>query len=153
VVYIGYSVFFKNISSETGKSTKHLEKSIAVLPFKNLSNIIDNQYFIDVMMEEILTNLCRIHALRVISRTSVEQFRDGTRSASEIGKKLDVDYLVEGSGQKYGNKFVLRVQLIAVHNERHLWAESYEQEIMETSDIYKLQSRIAQEIAAELKAT
>lgn len=153
LVYIGYYVFFKNISAETGKSIKHHEKSIAVLPFKNLSNTVENQYFMDGMMEEILTNLSKIHDLRVISRTSVEQFREGTRSASDIGKKLNVDYLVEGSGQKYGNKFVLRVQLIAVHTERHLWAESYDQEIMEASDIYKLESRIAQEIAAELKAT
>ena len=105
------------------------------------------------MMEEILSNLSRIHDLRVVSRTSVEQFRDGTRPVSEIGKKLDVDYLVEGSGQKYGNEFVLRVQLIAVHNERHLWAESYKQEIRETSDIFNLQSQVAQAIAAELQAT
>jgi len=129
------------------------EKSIAVLPFKNLSNDLSNQYFIDGVMDEILTNLSRIHDLRVLSRTSVEQFRGNASSTSEIGKKLNVDYLVEGSGQKYGNDFVLRVQLIAVNNERHLWAESYQQKISETSDIIKIQSQVSQAIALELKAT
>ena len=71
----------------------------------------------------------------------------------EIAKKLNVNYIVEGSGQKYGNKFVLRVQLIAANNEKHLWGKSYEQEIHETSDIINIQSEIAQSIAAELKAT
>jgi TolB-like protein/AraC-like DNA-binding protein len=133
---------------------KGLEKSIAVLPFKNLSDTLANQYFFDGLMEEILTNLSRIHDLRVISRSSVEQFRDTKKSAHEMAEKLGVNYIVEGSGQKYGNTLRLRVQLIkAKGKESHLWAESYQQEIRGTKDIFGIQSEIAQSIAAELKAT
>ncbi|HLF35009.1 MAG TPA: helix-turn-helix domain-containing protein [Cyclobacteriaceae bacterium] len=129
------------------------EISIAVLPFKNLSSNTDNQYFIDGIMEEILTNLSQLHNLRVVSRTSVEQFRSSSLSAQEMGKKLKVKYLVEGSGQIYDNKITLRVQLIEINKERHLWAESYEQEIREISDIFRIQSEVAQSIASELKIT
>jgi TolB-like protein len=106
-------------------------------------------------MEEILNNLQKISDFsRVLSRNSVEQFRNNTtKSMPEIAKKLNVNYIVEGSGQKYGNKFVLRVQLIVANNEKHLWSKSYDREIRETSDIINIQSQIAQSIAAELKAT
>ena len=77
-----------------------------------------NQYFIDGVMEEILTNLSRIHDLRVVSRTSVEQFRESKTPTSEIAKKLHVDYVVEGSGQKYGNSLSLRVQLIDASKDK-----------------------------------
>jgi TolB-like protein/AraC-like DNA-binding protein len=140
--------YFNRVSEED------LEKSIAVLPFKNLSDSLTNQYFIDGLMEEVLTDLCRIHDLRVISRSSVEQFRQSNKSTPEIAKILGVNYIVEGSGQKYGNTFRLRVQLIrAKGKEAHLWARSYEQEIRETKDIFTVQSEIAQSVAAELKAT
>jgi TolB-like protein/AraC-like DNA-binding protein/Flp pilus assembly protein TadD len=151
LVYLGYNIFLRNSSTRAGPSGKDLEKSIAVLPFKNLSDTLSNQYFIDGLMEEILTDLSRMHELRVIARTSVEQFRESKRSVSQIAKKLNVNYIVEGSGQKYGNKFVLRVQLITADRERHLWAESYKQEISEANDIFTIQSQIAQKIAAELK--
>ncbi|MCX6328974.1 MAG: hypothetical protein NTZ85_05585, partial [Bacteroidia bacterium] len=135
------------------KPTKQLEKSIAVLPFINDSPDQENTYFINGIMEEILNNLQKIRDFRVISRTSVEQYRGETKpTLPKIAKELDVNYIVEGSGQKYGNKFVLRIQLIAADNEKHLWGESYEQEIHETSDIIKIQSQIAQAIASELKA-
>ena len=131
-----------------------LEKSIAVLPFVNDSPDQENTYFINGLMEEILNNLQKIKDFRVLSRTSTEQYRGTARpTMPEIGKKLNVNFIVEGSGQKIGNKFVLRVQLIAVHNERHLWGESYTREIRETSDIIGIQSQVAQNIAAELKAT
>ena len=104
-------------------------------------------------MDEIFINLSRIHDLRVVSRTSVEQFRNTSRSIPEIGKKLHADYIVEGSGQKYGNTIRLRVQLIEASKDRHLWAESYEQAITETKDIFAIQSRIAQTIASQLHAT
>jgi TolB-like protein/AraC-like DNA-binding protein len=153
LLYLVFTDLLKSSSVNIRSLDKSNEKSIAVLPFKNLSNDPSNQYFIDGVMEEILTNLSRIHSLRVLSRTSVEQFRFNASSTSDIGKKLNVDYLVEGSGQKYGNDFVLRIQLIAVFNERHLWAETYEEKINETSDIIKIQSRVSQSIASELKAT
>jgi TolB-like protein len=112
-----------------------------------------DQYFIDGVMDEIFINLSRIHDLRVVSRTSVEQFRNTSRSIPEIGKKLHSDYIVEGSGQKYGNIIRLRVQLIEALKDRHIWAESYEQGITETKDIFAIQSRIAQTIASQLQAT
>jgi TolB-like protein/AraC-like DNA-binding protein len=132
---------------------KDLEKSIAILPFKNRSDTLSNQYFIDGLMEDILTDLSRIHELRVLSRTSVEQFRESDKSAPEIAKELGVNYIVEGSAQKNGNTLLLTVQLIrAKGKETHLWAGSYEREIREPKDIFGIQSQIAQSIAAELKA-
>ena len=105
-------------------------------------------------MEEILNNLQKIKDFRVLSRTSTEQYQgNAIPTIPEIAKKLDVNYIVEGSGQKYGNTFRLRVQLIAANNEKHLWAKSYEQEIREIKDIFKIQSQIAQAIAEELKAS
>jgi TolB-like protein len=105
-------------------------------------------------MDEILNNLQKIKDFSVVSRTSVEQYRDHNRPAiPKIAKELGVNYIVEGSGQKYGNNFRLRVQLIEADNDKHLWAESYEKEIKETKDIFSIQSQIAQAIASELKAT
>jgi TolB-like protein len=130
-----------------------LEKSIAVLPFFNDSPSDSNQYFINGIMEEVLNNLQKIKDFRVLSRNSVEQFRNNTtKSTPEIAKVLGVSFIVEGSGQKYGNRFVLRVQLIATNNEKHLWAESYNKEILETGDIIGIQSEIAQSIVKELNA-
>ena len=146
VIVLGSYIILTRKFTTVGKK----EISIAVLPFKNLSTNKEDQYFIDGIMEEILTNLSRIGELRVVSRTSVEQFRETILQASAIGKKLDVDYLVEGSGQKYGSRISLRVQLISVHNERHVWAESYEREIRETEDIINIQSEVAQTIASQL---
>jgi TolB-like protein len=134
------------------KSSRPLEKSIAVLPFINDSPVDSNRYFINGIMEEVLNNLQRIKDLRVISRTSVEQFRNTPKSIPEIAKELGVNYIVEGSGQKYGSIFSLRVQLIKAAKENHLWAESYEQEIKNVNDICNIQKRIAQKIARELKA-
>ena len=135
------------------KSSKPIEKSIAVLPFINDSPDPENSYFINGIMEEVLNNLQKIKDFRVLSRTSTDQYKGPDKpTLPEIAKKLGVNYIVEGSGQKYGNSYRLRVQLIAANNERHLWGESYEKEIQETKDIYGVQSQIAQAIAAELKA-
>lgn len=132
---------------------ERIEKSIAILPFINDSPDEENGYFINGIMEETLINLQRIRDLRVVSRNSVEQFRSDTRpSTPMIAKKLGVNYIVEGSGQKYGNTIRLRIQLIEAETDRHLWAESYEQELKETRDIFSIQSQIARDIAAELKA-
>ena len=152
LLYLAYNSYFSNSSTDSGSQLNKPEKSIAVLPFKNLSDSAANQYFIDGLMEEILADLSKIHELKVISRTSVEPFRGTDKSSSEIAKKLKVDYLVEGSGQKYGDNFRLRIQLIDAMNDRHIWTELYEQEIKEVKDIFGIQSQIAQSIAAELKA-
>ena len=130
-------------------------KSIAVLPFLNESPVDSNKYFINGIMEEVLTNLQRIlKDFRVLSRTSTDQYKGPDRpTIPEIARKLGVNYIVEGSGQKYGNKFVLRVQLITGKNERHLWAKSFDREIKQTTDIISIQAEIAQSIAEELNAT
>ena len=145
-VYFAYRFYSQKIIPERSK-----EISIAVLPFKNLSNDSEDQYLVDGIMEEILTNLTGIPGLRVISRTSVEQFRNLSLSAHDIGKRLDVDYFLEGSGQKYGNNLMLRVQLIKVNMERHLWAETYNREVLDAKDIIGIQSEVAQSVADELK--
>ena len=140
---------------EIGKQAQDvtkLEKSVAILPFKNDSKDEENAYFINGLMEEILNNLQKIKDLRVISRTSVEQYRNQTKSIPEIAKELGVNYIVEGSGQKYGNAFRLRTQLIMAAKESHLWGESYQQKINEVEDIFSIQIQIAESIAKELKA-
>ena len=140
----------KNLNANISK----LEKSIAVLPFINDSPSDSNQYFINGIMEEVLNNLMVIKDFRVLSRTSTAQYQGTNRATiSEIGKKLKVNFIVEGSGQKFSNSYRVRVQLIATNNERHLWARSYEKEIKESRDYFNTQSEIAQSIASELKAT
>jgi len=129
-----------------------IEKSIAVLPFINDSSDQENAYFINGVMEEILNNLQRIRELRVISRTSVEKFRGQNKSIPEIARELGVNYIVEGSGQKYGNAFRLRAQLIMAAKESHLWGESFQQKITEVEDIFNIQTQIAESIANELNA-
>jgi TolB-like protein/Tfp pilus assembly protein PilF len=144
-------LYFSNIIGG-GKQSNEIEKSIAVLPFKNESLNDSTTFFIDGVMEEILSNLQTIKDMRVISRTSVEQYRNTTKSIPEIAKELGVNYVVEGSGQKYGKTFRLRVQLIRAVKESHLWAKPYEQEIKDAKVIFKIQSQVAEAIAAELEA-
>ena len=134
-------------------SNKELEKSIAVLPFINESPVDSNKHFINGVMEEILNNLQAIKEFRVLARTSTSQYQDLNRpTISEIAKKLGVSYIVEGSGQKYGNIFTLRVQLIrAKSKETQLWGNTYNEEIREVGDYVRIQSEVAKTIAAELK--
>jgi TolB-like protein len=140
----------RNLNSGISK----LEKSIAVLPFINDSPVDSNKYFINGIMEEVLNNLQKIKDFRVLSRTSTDQYKGSDRpTIPEIAKKLGVNYIVEGSGQKYGNTFILRVQLIAANKEKHLWGESYEKEIKEVRDYIMIPSQIAQSIAAGVKAS
>jgi adenylate cyclase len=130
----------------------NIEKSIAVLPFRNDSPDTTNVYFINGVMEDILNNLQKIKDLRVISRTSVEQYRNTTRSIPEIAKELGVNYIVEGSGQKSGNTIHLSVQLLRAAKEGHLWGNSFEQELHSATEIFSIQRNISEAIAAELKA-
>ena len=146
-------LFSTNIISGS-KLTKELEKSIAVLPFINESPVDSNKHFINGIMEEVLNNLQTIKDFRVLSRTSTDQYQ-GTEKPTvpEIAKELGVNYIVEGSGQIYGNNFRLRVQLIkAKGKETHLWGKSYAEEIREATDLFNIQNQIAQAIAEELKA-
>ncbi len=124
------------------------EKSIAVLPFKNDSNDSSNVYFINGLMESILNNLQNIEDLRVISRTSVEKYRNSQKTIAEMSKELNVDYFVEGSGQKIGNKILLNVQLIEASSDNHLWAKQYSRK---AKDIFNLQNEIAENIADKIE--
>ncbi len=135
-------------------SSKSIEKSIAVIPFINDSSNDSTIYFMDGVMEEVLTNLQTVKDLRVLSRTSTDQYKGPNKpTIPEIAKKLGVNYIVEGEGQKSGNKFRLRVQLIRALKESHLWAKSYEQENPEAKDYFNIQSQIAQAIAEQLEAS
>ena len=126
-----------------------LEKSIAVLPFKNDSNDSTNVYLINGLMESILTKLQQIEDVRVISRTSVEKYRNNAKTSAEIAKELNVSYFVEGSGQKIGDQIQLTVQLIEAPTDKHLWAEQYNKN---TKDIFALQQDVAKNIAGEIRA-
>ena len=128
-----------------------VEKSIAVLPFVNDSPNDSTAYFINGIMEEILSDLSKVEDMKVLSRTSVEPYRNTTKSVAEIAKELDVVYILEGSGQKYGNFYRIRVQLIEGKTDKHLWSKSYEKEILKTADIIAVQAQIAQDIATEIK--
>jgi len=139
---------FYFIIKTTSKNQKPLEKSIAVLPFKNDSNDSTNVYIINGLMESILNNLQNIKELRVISRTSVEKYRNTTKTIPEIAKELNVNYFVEGSGQKIGNEILLNIQLIKAENDKHLWAEQYNRK---TKDIFKLQMDVAKNIADKIQ--
>jgi TolB-like protein len=129
------------------KQTKEIEKSIAVLPFKLLSDEPDKQYLADGMVDAITLHLSKIKGLRVMSRTSGEQYRGTTKTTRTIGKELDVEYLLEGSFQKFGDDVKLIVQLINTREESHEWANEYNSK---WGDIFSLQSEIAQKIAKEM---
>ncbi len=131
-------------------SIQSQEKSIAVLPFISLSSDPEKQYLADAVMDAVLLHLSKIEKLRVITRTSVERYRHTTMTIPEIAVELNVQHILEGSFQKYGEQANLIVQLSnAQKNEDHLWAKEYTRD---WSDIFKVQSQVAQNIAHELKA-
>src|SRR5690349_2455403 len=127
-----------------------VDKSIAVLPFDNLSSDKENAYFTDGVQDEILTDLAKIADLKVISRTSVMQYKTGTsRNLREIAQQLGVAHLVEGSVQKVANRVRVNAQLIDARNDAHLWAQTYDRDL---ADVFAIQSEIAKGIADQLKA-
>jgi TolB-like protein/Flp pilus assembly protein TadD len=131
-------------------SARKIDKSIAVLPFENLSGDPDNAYFADGMQDDILTNLSKIGDLKVISRTSVMSYRgSGTRNARDIGKALGVATLLEGSVRHVGNRVRVNVQLINANNDEHIWAEDYDREL---TDVFAIQTDLAQKIVYTLQA-
>src|SRR5213592_1016276 len=131
-------------------SGRNIDKSIAVLPFENLSGDPDNAYFADGIQDDILTNLSKVGDLKVISRTSVMSYRgSGTRNARDIGKALGVATLVEGSVRRIGNRVRVNVQLINANNDEHIWAEDYDRDL---TDVFAIQTDLAQQIVRELQA-
>jgi TolB-like protein/Flp pilus assembly protein TadD len=131
-------------------SARKIDKSIAVLPFQNLSDEKENAYFADGMQDDILTNLSKIGDLKVISRMSVMSYRgEGMRNAREIGKALGVATLLEGSVRRIGNRVRVNVQLIDANNDEHIWAEDYDRDL---TDVFAIQTDLAQKIASALQA-
>jgi TolB-like protein/Tfp pilus assembly protein PilF len=130
-------------------SARKIDKSIAVLPFENFSDDKDNAFFADGIQDDILTNLSRIGDLKVISRTSVMQYRGKTNNVREIGKALGVSAILEGSVRRSANRIRLNVQLIDATTDEHIWANDYDRDL---TDVFAIQSDLAQKIANELQA-
>ena len=125
------------------------EKSIAVLPFENLSRDPDNAYFADGIQDEILTRLSKIADLKVISRTSTQHYKSAPENLPEIAKQLGVAHILEGRVQKSGDAVRVNVQLIKAANDSHLWADTYDRRL---TDIFSVESEVAKAIADQLRA-
>jgi eukaryotic-like serine/threonine-protein kinase len=140
---VAYSFFF------VAQAPLPNEKSIAVLPFENLSEEKSNAYFADGIQDEILTRLSKIADLKVISRTSTQRYKNTSQKLSEIAKQLGVANLLEGSVQKTNDQVRVTVQLIRAANDSHLWAETFDRRL---TDIFSVESEVAKTIADQLRA-
>ena len=129
--------------------SRPVTNGIAVLPFENLSRDPDNAYFADGIQEEILTRLASIADLKVISRTSTQQYQSKPRNLREIAKQLGVANILEGSVQKAADQVRVNVQLINAQTDSHLWADTYDRKL---TDIFSVESEIAKRIAESLQA-
>src|SRR5207302_3731494 len=151
---ISFTIFLRHraITSETfGNLTGAVpDKSIAVLPFENLSDDKQNAYFADGVQDEILTNLAKVADLKVISRTSVMQYKNSIqRNLREVGKALGVAHILEGAVQRAGGRVRVSAQLIDARTDAHLWAESYDRDI---ADVFAIENELAEQIVAQLKS-
>jgi TolB-like protein len=124
------------------------EKSIAILPFKNLGSIVEHQYYLDGLVEDLITKLCYVKELRVISRTSSDQYRNTDKSLTDIGDELNAQYIVEGSGRIIENRFKITAQLIDSRSDHHIWAMDT---VVVLNNILNIQNSIASEIVSFLK--
>src|SRR6516162_3820390 len=129
-------------------AARKIDKSVAVLPFQRLSDEKGNAYFADGMQDDILTNLSKIGDLKVISHTSVLQYKGKVPNVREIGKELGVATLLEGSVRRVGNRIRVSVQLINTETDQHIWAEDYDRDL---TDIFAIQSDLAGKITGELR--
>ena len=130
-------------------SAHKIDKSIAVLPFENLSDEKENAYFADGIQDDVLTNLSKIGELKVISRTSVMPYRGKASNVREIGKALGVATILEGSVRRIGNRVRVNVQLINADSDEHIWAEDYDRDL---TDVFAIQTDLAQKIVGQLQA-
>jgi TolB-like protein/class 3 adenylate cyclase/Flp pilus assembly protein TadD len=138
------------LKRSTGPPSIIPEKSIAVLPFENLSDDTQNSYFAAGVQDEIISNLARIADLKVISRTSANLYKsENPRNSREIGQQLGVAHLLEGSVQRIGNRLRVNAQLINAHTDTHVWAQTYDRDV---ADLFAIQSELAQAIAGQLYA-
>jgi len=144
------TVFVVFLRSRPPATLPPLEKSIAVLPFENLSEEKQNAYFADGVQDEILTDLAKIAELKVISRASVMQYKSGVaRNLRQIAQELGVANVLEGSVQRAGNRVRVSAQLLDARRDVHLWAEHYDRPL---DDVFAIQSEIAKAIADQLRA-
>ena len=150
LLVVGILAYPKIFGSKDSVNKPKLEKSIAVLPFKNNSSDSANIYIVNGVMESVLNNLQQIEDLRVISRTSVEKYRNNPKTIPEISKELNVRYFIEGSGQKIGDEILLNIQLIEAASDKRLWAQQYKRD---AKDIFSLQQEVAKNIADRIEVT
>jgi TolB-like protein len=149
LIGVGVFLFWQRGKPKTSALTSAIpEKSIAVLPFENLSEDKANAYFADGIQDEILTRLSKIADLKVISRTSTQHYKSAPGNLSEIGQQLRVAHIVEGSVQKSGNAVRVNVQLIKAANDSHLWADTFDRKL---TDIFSVESEVAKVIADQLR--
>jgi len=150
VIAVGSFLFWQRGKVKTSAAASGIpEKSIAVLPFQNLSEDKANAYFADGIQDEILTRLAKIADLKVISRTSTQHYKSAPENLSEIGQQLRVANIVEGSVQKSGDSVRVNVQLIKTANDYHLWADTFDRKL---TDIFSVESEVAKAIAEQLRA-
>ncbi|HEX4067569.1 MAG TPA: protein kinase [Acidobacteriaceae bacterium] len=135
--------------AETVRAVRPRAASVAVLPFANLSADSENEFFADGITEDVIAHLARIRPLKVISRTSIMAFKKSQGSLREIGEKLGAATVVEGSIRRAGNRVRIVAQLVDVHSDEHLWAETYDRDL---TDIFAIQSDVALKIATALRA-
>jgi len=140
---------FRNITGRRVPASPASEKSIAVLPFQNLSDDKSNTYFTDGIQDEILTRLSKIAALKVISRTSTQKYKSAPENLRDVGQQLGVANFLEGSVQKVANAVHVNVQLIRAATDEHLWAESYNRKL---DDVFGVEGEVANAIADQLNA-
>jgi TolB-like protein/Flp pilus assembly protein TadD len=140
---VGYTAFSSRAANATDL------RSVAVLPFENMSGNPENEYFSDGVTEDILSHLAKIGELRVVSRTTVMQYKQTAKGLRQIGEELGVAAILEGSVRREGNRIRIVAQLIDARTDEHLWAQTYDREL---TDVFAIQSEIAQVIARELHA-
>jgi TolB-like protein len=148
-LFFASTTAFQKMAGHTGPVAPVSDKSIAVLPFQNLSDDKANAYFTDGIQDEILTRLSKIAALKVISRTSTQKYTSTPENLREIGQQLGVANLLEGSVQKIANAVHVNVQLIRAATDEHLWAESYNRKL---DDVFGVEGEVANAIAEQLNA-
>src|SRR5437762_2873541 len=149
ILFLTTRTAFRNITGRGGPASAISEKSIAVLPFQNLSDDKSNAYFTDGIQDEILTKLSKIAALKVISRTSTQKYKSTPENLREVGQQLGVANFLEGSVQKVANAVHVNVQLIRAATAEHLWAESYNRTL---DDVFGVEGEVASAIADQLNA-
>ena len=150
LVYISTSRLSQQFWSRSGGNTRLQVRSIAVLPFANLSGDAEQEYFADGMTDELITSISKIPALRVISRTSVMRYKRTSKQLPEIARELKVDGIIEGTVLRSGDRVRITIQLLDGPSDTHLWAETYERDL---HDVLNLQDELADAVAHQVKAT